>query len=103
MEKKQQKIQIELSEETADGKYSNFVLTAHTASEFVLDFATMLPGLKKAKVHSRIIMTPQAAKSLFNMLGRTIKGFEERFGEIEIKGKKGGQSIGFQPGSDMEN
>ncbi|MBD3180532.1 MAG: DUF3467 domain-containing protein [Candidatus Latescibacteria bacterium] len=103
MKKKQQQIQIELPQESADGTYSNFVLTTHTASEFVLDFARMLPGLQKAKVHSRIIMTPQAAKSLLNMLGRTIEGFEERFGEIEIKGRKGAESIGFQPGSDMEN
>jgi hypothetical protein len=103
MEKKKQQIQIELPQEAADGTYSNFVLTTHTASEFVLYFARMLPGLKKAKVHSRIIMTPQAAKSLLNMLGRTINGFEKRFGEIEIKGPGKGQAIGFQPGSDMEN
>jgi len=103
MKKKQQQIQIELPQEIADGTYSNFVLTSHTASEFVLDFARMLPGLQKAKVQSRIIMTPPAAKSLLHMLERTIKGFEERFGEIEIKGKKGAQAIGFQPGSDMEN
>jgi hypothetical protein len=99
MEKKQQTIPVEIDEKAAEGIYSNFVLTAHTASEFILDFARMLPGTKKAKVHARVILTPQSAKSLFVVLERTIKKYEETFGEIVLpqKGLRAdGQSIGFQ-------
>ncbi len=97
---KPQQIAIELDEKASEGIYSNFVLTSHTASEFILDFARMLPGLKKAKVFSRIIMTPQSAKTLHTVLGNAIGKFEGSFGEIKLPaGKTGrldGQSIGFQ-------
>ena len=97
---KQQQLAIELDEAASEGIYSNFVLTSHTASEFILDFARMLPGLKKAKVFSRIIMTPQSAKTLHAVLGNAIGKFEESFGTIQLpSGKTGkieGQSIGFQ-------
>lgn len=98
MEKKprQQQIQLELEPKTAEGIYSNFVLTGNTPSEFILDFARMLPGLKKAKVLSRIIMTPQSAKSLLTVLNRTVAQYEQNFGEITIKGSKGNPAIGFQ-------
>ena len=104
----QQQIPIELDEKAAEGIYSNFVLTAHTASEFVLDFARMVPGINKAKVFARIIMTPQSAKSLNMVLVGAIKQFEESFGAIQIAQQKGtrpdGSSIGFQnlPGQDQE-
>ena len=95
-----QPISVELDEKAAEGIYSNFVLTAHTQSEFVLDFARMLPGAKKAKVFARIVMTPQSAKSLHAVLERTVKKYEATFGEIKLPpqkpGKGGGQSIGFQ-------
>ncbi|RKZ07584.1 DUF3467 domain-containing protein [bacterium] len=100
MEKQQQQIQIELDEKTAEGIYSNFVLTAHTASEFVLDFARMVPGVKKAKVFARIIMTPQSAKSLHAVLGRTLDKYESDYGKITLPKEgqaKNGSSIGFQP------
>ncbi|HSG29871.1 MAG TPA: DUF3467 domain-containing protein [Candidatus Krumholzibacterium sp.] len=105
MEKKpkQQQIQIELDEKAAEGIYSNFVLAGNTPAEFILDFARMLPGLKKAKVLSRIIMTPQSAKSLLQVLGRTIQQYETNFGEISLKGGKSGAPIGFHaelPGED---
>ncbi len=98
MEKKaqQQQIQIEIDPKAAEGIYSNFVLTGNTPSEFILDFARMLPGLKKAKVLSRIIMTPQSAKSLLSVLNRTIAQYEKNFGEITLKGAKGNPIIGFQ-------
>ncbi|MCK4549088.1 MAG: DUF3467 domain-containing protein [Candidatus Krumholzibacteria bacterium] len=92
----QQQIQVELDESAAEGIYSNFVLTGNTAAEFILDFARMLPGLKKAKVFSRIIMTPQSAKSLQTVLARTIEQFESNFGEIKIYGGKDSSQIGFQ-------
>jgi hypothetical protein len=92
----QQQIQVELDESAAEGIYSNFVLTGNTAAEFILDFARMLPGLKKAKVFSRIIMTPQSAKSLQAVLTRTIEQFEKNFGEIKVQGGKDASQIGFQ-------
>ncbi len=99
MEKRKQQIPVELPEDQGEGVYSNFVLTSHTPSEFILDFARMLPGLKKAKVHSRIVMTPQSAKSFLSVLSLTLEKYEGKFGEIEIKGKKGnGNVIGFQTG-----
>jgi hypothetical protein len=97
---KQQQIAIELDEKASEGIYSNFVLTSHTASEFVLDFARMLPGQKKAKVFSRIVMTPQSAKTLHMVLGNALGKFEESFGKIQLPsgtmGRVEGQSIGFQ-------
>jgi hypothetical protein len=98
-QQQQQPIPIELDEKAAEGIYSNFVLTAHTASEFVLDFARMVPGVNKAKVFARIIMTPQSAKSLSMVLMGAIEKFEESFGAIQIlpKGNRlDGQPIGFQ-------
>jgi hypothetical protein len=93
----QQQIQVELDEKAAEGIYSNFVLTANNAAEFVLDFARMLPGVNKAKVFARIIMTPQSAKSLSLTLANSIEKFEESFGTIQAvqKGDNKG-SIGFQ-------
>lgn len=99
MEKREKQIPVELTEEAAEGVYSNFVLTSHTPAEFVLDFARILPGLKKAKVHSRIVMTPQSAKSLLSVLSMTIEKFEKSFGEIEMRGKRINDNvIGFQTG-----
>lgn len=100
MQKQKQQIAIELDEKASEGIYSNFVLTSHTASEFILDFARMLPGVKKAKVFARIILTPQSAKTLHMVLGNAIGKYEATFGEIKIpqgpKGKLSDQSIGFQ-------
>jgi len=101
MNKKPQQIPIQLDEKEAEGIYSNFVLTSYTPAEFFLDFARMLPGLKKAKVHSRIIMTPQSAKSLVVLLNQTVGKYEENFGEIELKGRKENQTIGFHPDSGL--
>ena len=98
-QQQQQPIPIELDEKAAEGIYSNFVLTAHTASEFVLDFARMVPGVNKAKVFARIIMTPQSAKSLSIVLAGAIEKFEESFGAIQVlpKGSRPDvPPIGFQ-------
>lgn len=106
MQKQQQPIPVELDEKAAEGIYSNFVLTTHTASEFVLDFARMLPGTKKAKVFARIVMTPQSAKSLHTVLSHTIEKYERSFGKIVLPPQKGAKgddhSIGFQTGLPVE-
>jgi len=83
--KKGNQIDIELSEEVADGIYSNLAIISHSNSEFVIDFIRMLPGIPKAKVKSRIILSPQHAKRLQLALSDNITKFEGMFGEIEMQ------------------
>ncbi|MDR2385383.1 MAG: DUF3467 domain-containing protein [Tannerella sp.] len=73
----QNQIQIELGEEVAQGIYSNLVVIAHSASDFILDFIRLVPGVPKAKVKSRIIMTPDNAKRLLFALQDNIQKYEE--------------------------
>ena len=81
------KINIELSEEMSDGIYSNLAVITHSNSEFVVDFIRVMPGVPKAKVKSRIILTPQHAKRLMGALNENIRKFETQNGPIkEIKG-----------------
>ena len=95
-----QQIQIELKEPESEGIYSNMVVIGHSASEIILDFARFLPGLPKAKVYSRIIMTPQHAKLLLKSLEDNVKKFEKQFGEIKLQGMPDQKNIGFsQPES----
>lgn len=83
--KKPQKgqINIELSDEVAEGTYANLAIIQHSRSEFVVDFIKMLPGIPKAKVKSRIILTPQHAKRLLKALQENIKKFEQLHGGIK--------------------
>ena len=71
-----QEINIELSEEIAEGIYSNLAIISHSHSEFVIDFVRLMPNLPKAKVKSRIVLTPQHAKRLMMALGDNIKKYE---------------------------
>ena len=75
-------LNIELSEEMAEGIYSNMVMIAHSNSEFVMDFIRIMPGVPKAKVKSRIIVTPEHAKRLLAALKDNIRKYEESFGTI---------------------
>lgn len=77
------KLNIELNEEVAEGTYSNLAIISHSNSEFVFDFIKVLPGLPKAKVKSRIMMTPQHAKRLMRALQDNIAKFESQQGEIK--------------------
>lgn len=89
-----EQINIELPEEAGQGVYSNFVIVSHSPSEFVLDFTRILPGLKKAKVYSRIILAPTHAKLLLRTLKDNIEKYEKRFGEIKVEeGER--KEIGF--------
>ena len=72
-EKKVQQINIELDEKVSSGEYANFVVVTHSPAEFVMDFTRILPGVPKAKVHSRIIMAPQHAKAFLGALNENIK------------------------------
>ena len=65
-----QQINIELDEKISSGEYANFVVVTHSPAEFVMDFTRLLPGVPKAKVHSRIIMAPQHAKAYLAALNR---------------------------------
>ncbi|MCL2328811.1 MAG: DUF3467 domain-containing protein [Bacteroidetes bacterium] len=77
-------INIELTEEIAQGVYSNLAIITHSSSEFVLDFIRMMPGLPKAKVQSRIIVTPEHTKKLFLALQENIARYEAQHGTIKI-------------------
>jgi len=76
-------INIELDEKTAEGIYSNLAIINHSPSEFVLDFVTIMPGVPKSKVKSRIILTPQHAKRFLNALAENIHRFEAAHGVIK--------------------
>ena len=79
-----QGIDIELAENIAEGNYSNLSIISHSTSEFIIDFATMLPGLPKAKVKSRVILTPEHAKRLLLSLQDNITRYESNIAKIEI-------------------
>jgi hypothetical protein len=87
-EVKQQQINIELGEKEAEGIYSNLAIITHSPAEFIIDFTRIVPGLPKAKVHARIITTPQHAKMLLKALSENIEKFESRFGEIKLEGQQ---------------
>jgi hypothetical protein len=93
----QNPLQVELSPEQAEGIYSNLVFIAHSASEVILDFARALPGLPKAKVYARVIVTPQHAKSLLQALEQNLKNYEGQFGVIKLPGEMArGKELGFK-------
>ena len=80
---KKGQINIELEEKVAQGIYSNLAIINHSVSEFVIDFVSIMPGVPKSKVKSRIILTPQHAKRLLKALGDNIHRFEKAHGEIK--------------------
>jgi len=82
-ENKAQPLDIELNEDIAEGIYSNLAIITHSNAEFVLDFVRVLPGVPKAKVRSRIILSPFHAKRLLLALSDNIRKYEENFGEID--------------------
>lgn len=76
-------LNIELSEEMAEGIYANLAIITHSNAEFVMDYVRVMPGVPKAKVKSRIIMTPQHAKRLMKALKENVAKFEANHGEIK--------------------
>ncbi|MFI3292665.1 MAG: DUF3467 domain-containing protein [Rikenellaceae bacterium] len=75
---------IEISDSVAEGRYANLAIISHSTSEFILDFAVHLPGLSKAKVHSRVILTPEHAKRLLYSLQENINRYESKHGSISM-------------------
>ncbi len=80
---KQNQLNIELDESVAEGTYANLAIINHSVSEFVVDFVNVMPGTPKAKVKSRIILTPQHAKRLMKALAENVSRFEKAHGEIK--------------------
>lgn len=86
---KGQQLQINLDPSVAQGTYSNLALIAHGPTEFILDFAAMLPAMPKANVGARVIMAPEHAKRLLIALQDNIMKYENTFGQIKISGQQG--------------
>ena len=78
------KFQIELPAEIAQGEYANLAIITHSSSDFVVDFARLLPGVPKAKVRSRVILAPEHAKRLLLALQENIVRYEREFGPIKL-------------------
>src|SRR5947208_10076816 len=76
-------INIELTEDVAEGTYSNLAIITHSNAEFVIDFVRIMPGVPKAKVKSRIVLTPEHAKRLLMALGDNVSKYEDTNGVIE--------------------
>jgi hypothetical protein len=81
--KKEGQINVELDDKIAEGTYSNLAIINHSVSEFIVDFISVMPGQPKAKVKSRIILTPQHAKRLVKALAENVTRFEKSHGEIK--------------------
>ncbi len=79
------KLQLMYSDAVADGIYSNFQVVGNNETEFILDFAFVQPNSAKAKVRSRVILSPKHAKSLLRVLSQRVADYERRFGEIPLR------------------
>lgn len=78
------KFQIELPAEIAQGEYANLAIITHSSSDFVVDFARLLPGVPKAQVKSRVILAPEHAKRLLLALQENIVRYEREYGPIKL-------------------
>ncbi len=87
MENNEKQLNFEIRPEVAGGEYSNLAIITHSHSEFILDFAKMLPALPKPQVVSRMIMTPEHAKRLMSALIDNISKYESNFGPIDMGGR----------------
>jgi len=87
------KLNIELKDDVAQGVYSNLAVITHSSSEFVVDFVRVMPGLPKADVKSRVILTPEHAKRLLAALKDNVAKFEQAHGPIKDIESQGGGNI----------
>jgi len=94
-EQNENQLNIELSEEIAEGIYSNLAIITHSNQEFVLDFVRIMPGTPKAKVKSRIIITPEHAKRLQTALEDNINKYEAANGRIKVQEEPSGFPMNF--------
>ncbi|MDD3094699.1 MAG: DUF3467 domain-containing protein [Candidatus Neomarinimicrobiota bacterium] len=91
------RIEININEKVAEGKYSNLQMVTHGPGEFILDFCQLLPGLPKANVVSRLILSPQHAKALMKTLTANISRYEEHFGQIRESSGSDQHQLSFHP------
>lgn len=94
---KQNQLNIDLPEDVAEGVYSNLAIISHSNSEFVLDFVRIIPNAPKAKVKSRVILTPEHAKRLLSALADNVQKFEKQFGPIDTNRGGGNHGPNFPP------
>jgi hypothetical protein len=81
---KNNQLQVELPQDVAQGEYANFAIITHSSSDFIIDFARVLPGVPKTQVKSRVILAPEHAKRLLGALQENIVRYEREFGPIKI-------------------
>ena len=93
----EQQLQIDLSPEIAKGIYTNFQIISHSGSEFVLDFISMLPGVPKPTVASRVVLAPEHAKRLLAALQENIVRYEQEFGKIQMPNQQPRTATPFGP------
>ena len=82
MSQKKGQINIELSDEISKGKYANLAMIAHSSSEFVIDFIQLMPGVPKATVNSRILLTPEQAQKFSQALNDNISKYDQKYDDI---------------------
>ncbi len=93
---KNKQLKIELNEEVGQGTYSNLAIISHSPSEFVVDFIRVMPGVPKAQVKSRVVLTPEHAKRLLDALQDNILRYENQFGKIKnLDEPQGGMPMTF--------
>lgn len=90
-------LNIQLDEDIANGSYSNLVIINHSATEFVLDFVSVMPGVPKSKVKSRMILAPVHAKRLLQALSENIKRYESTNGKIKDDHRQQNIPLNFGP------
>src|SRR6266480_2441500 len=90
-----QQLQVELGEKEAEGIYSNLAIITHSPAEFIIDFTRVTPGVPRARVHARIIMTPQHFKLLLNAMKENMDRFESQYGPVRADGQ-GEHPFGFR-------
>jgi hypothetical protein len=93
-----QQLQIELGEKEAEGIYSNLAIITHSPAEFIIDYTRVTPGVPKARVLSRIIMTPQHMKLLIGAMKENLDRYESQYGEIRVEGSQANHPFGFRTG-----
>lgn len=83
MAEERKNLDIEINDQVAEGIYSNLAVINHSPTEFVVDFVQLMPGVPKARVKSRIVLTPQHAKRLVHALSENVRRYESQFGDIK--------------------
>lgn len=82
-QQQQNQLNIEISEEMAEGTYANLAVITHSHAEFIIDFVNVMPGTPKSKVKSRIIFTPMHAKRFMKALAENVGRYESAHGSIQ--------------------